>query len=490
MISSALGAGHSIKQILKYLSQHNPQMASQISSALNAGHTAEHVLNYISRHEKSIGKLISEKQEKRPSENLYKTAQTSLHPSLVGAAKFAGATAATIGGGLALSRAIPQILQTGIGQNIPTGPTSPNQPNPQTPQSPISPQGNLGAQQNQGQPISTQSIFPSQPPVAGNIPQQAQAVQPEVKPINVSEIINKHGLAKHIEELSQNVKDPKAIAAILYNKFPKEMKKFQEEAGKPMEEAIAEYMQTNVKPLDIEVTNEKAPIVNQEEVEASSVESESKELDVSQEAPKIEAGQTVASPQGVGEVKAIRNGKAIIEVNGKKHQVDEDELESEPEEVRDAKFDFDPSTIPEDLRSAPLNEVYLPHDRRHITVKYNAGLKPIRYIYFRKDEKPLSTDYINKIVQGVQLPISSGLNFWGAWDASKSDSRGSANYHELVSNSQEEGEPDDPTKEYWVIKEEAIYEHPYLEKAGKEELRRKEKEFNEAKKKPRKKKKS
>ena len=63
--------------------------------------------------------------------------------------------------------------------------------------------------------------------------------------------------------------------------------------------------------------------------------------------------------------------------------------------------------------------MYIPHDRRHVTVKYNAGLKPVRYLYFRKDDKPISTDYINKIVKGVQLPVTSGKNFWGVWNEIK-----------------------------------------------------------------------
>jgi len=224
--------------------------------------------------------------------------------------------------------------------------------------------------------------------------------------------------------------------------------------------------------------------------EASKLVDQLKAEGIKEEAKPITKNETVMSPHGVAEVKEIRNGQAIIDVDGKLHKVKEDELEAEPEEVRQAKFDFDPETVPEDLRSAPLNEVYTPANRRHVTVKYNAGLKPIRYMYVRKDGQPISEEYIDKIKKGVQLPVSSGKSFWGTWRADESDSRGAANYEELVSNSQEEGEEDDPSKEYWFIKEEAVYEHPYMEKAGKEQLRAMEKEFNEKNKKPRKKKKA
>ncbi len=79
------------------------------------------------------------------------------------------------------------------------------------------------------------------------------------------------------------------------------------------------------------------------------------------------------------------------------------------------------------------------------------------------------------------------MNFWGVWNADKSDSRGAANYEELVANAQEEGTQDDPNKEYWFVKEEAIYEHPYMELKGKKELRELEKKFNEERKKRKKK---
>jgi len=46
-------------------------------------------------------------------------------------------------------------------------------------------------------------------------------------------------------------------------------------------------------------------------------------------------GSQVGSKHGMGEIKAMRNGKAIIEVDGKKHQVNEDELIESPMPEKD-----------------------------------------------------------------------------------------------------------------------------------------------------------
>lgn len=44
----------------------------------------------------------------------------------------------------------------------------------------------------------------------------------------------------------------------------------------------------------------------------------------------IEKHSTVLSPQGIGEVKEIRNGKALVEVDGKIHKVDEEDIIQSP----------------------------------------------------------------------------------------------------------------------------------------------------------------
>jgi hypothetical protein len=376
---TALSSGYSTKQIMKYLMRQFPQHSDKIKQALAAGFSVDQIIKFLGGGRKSVNEQnqgLTEHEQTR-STDIERRENVNNQALNVGkTAALAGGTALAAPMAMkALQRAAPQLLGPGA-----------------VTASPGLSQTQLPPSQGQSMPLGT-NLPTQQPPVAGNIAQQPQVMQPQVNAINIGEIINKHGLAKQIEELAKNTQDPKTIAAILYSKFPKEMKKFQAEAGKPMEDAIAEYMQSNVKPLDIEGMNEKGAPINQEaEIQPTGVESESKELDVSQKedkialpgesavgvqkrlkipyaeavrlvnerdnlplehAGKIEAGQTVATPQGIGEVKAIRNGKALIEIDGKKHQVDEEDLEPTlftEDEIADAYDDLF-SKIPEEHRS-------------------------------------------------------------------------------------------------------------------------------------------
>ncbi len=409
-----------------------------------------------------------------------------------------GALASPLAGSViqsALQRALPQT------DMLPDNVSSPIPDQPQTPNQPITPNP-LGN--------SNQYDTAQQPPLsnvnAASIPEPANINQPQSnQSLDLKALLKDkyEGFKGKIDDLLKSGNTKKAIAGYLRKFGGGTVSQLEKESGQPLEKIIDQYISENPTKIttrkEIEERNKsqlpeeqiQPEVQNQPELQQNepiaTLSEPSATLKEEIATPKIEKNSVVSSPQGIGEVKEIRNGTALVEVDGKLHKVKEEDLQSEPEEVRDAKLGFDPETVPENLRSAPLNEVYLPHDKRHVTVKYNAGLKPIRYLYFRKDGQQISNDYINKIVQGLQLPVSSGKSFWGTWNADESDSRGAANYDELVKNSQEEGEPDDPSKEYWFIKEEALYEHPYMEKAGKEELRRKEKEFNEAKKKRKKK---
>lgn len=382
---------------------------------------------------------------------------------------------------------------------------------------------------------------PNAPQSSPNIPQNAQTVQPEGISINAAEVLGKHNIKDKVDQIIKAGNGPAEVSAYFEKFNPKEKKIIEKETGQPFEKVVEEYAKTNNQNQKEEGKPQSTSLRKNENVLEEVTQPENindafrqvgkgitenlykglfeslqqgkdtfagikdpilkkakepfdKGLIKSPEdlrdfvtgklkmpetsSESIVKGATVATPNGIGEVKSIKEKNALVEVDGKVTKVPIEELQPEPEEVRNSVFDFDPSKISEDLRSAPLNEVYLPYDRRHITVKYNAGLKPVRYIYWRKDDKPIATDYINKIVKGVQIPVSSGKSFWGAWNADTSDSRGAANYEELVSNAQEEGEPDNPEKDYWFIKEESIYTHPYQEEAN-EFLRSKEKEFNE-----------
>lgn len=531
---SALEQGYSPEELIGYIQKAFPKFAEPIKKATKAGYSIQTILGFLSKNFDNENRAGMSESERHAANRRANTERVKFGLQVAGTALIAPFVASAAKG--ALSRALPSSLANLLGNDI--SPAGPQQPgalaSPQINQ-PISP-GATNPLQSASAPTSqtpqvagqlpTVSQQPpnvpqTQPPVSPTIAQPSQPVQPQTTTIKPSDVLSKHNIKEKVDQILKAKNNPQSVSAYFEKFDSKSKKRIEKETGMSFEKVIEEYV--NQKPEEESLGFKEAfgslkgggvseklyeglfealkqgkdtyagikdPILTKakEPFEKGEIKSaqDLKEFVERKESPKIEKDSIVSTPHGVGEVKSIKEKNALVEVDGKLQKVPVEELQQEPEEVKNSKFDFDPSEIPEELRSAPLNEVYLPHDRRHITVKYNAGLKPIRYIYWRKDDKPIETDYINKIVKGVQLPVTSGLNFWGAWDASKSDSRGAANYEELISNSQEEGEPDDPSKSYWFIKEESIYTHPYVEK-GYEYLRQKEKEFNEAKKKRKKK---
>ena len=565
-IVQALGAGYSAKKILSYLSQHNPQMASKITAALNAGHTIDHILNYIQKNSNRIGKLMPEKGKQKKPHNIFKQAQSNIHPSLKGMAETGLAVGSAAAGAYAMSRAIPTILgrtgmQGGISQGL-TVPPSLNSSLPTSPligtlgQQPQVPQSQL-SQQTQQSPLSNAN--------AASIPEPANIQQPEEKNINIPEILSKHQSKEKIDELINAGNTAEGITAYFQKFAPKQIKDIEKESGLPFSKAVEQYIAENPqqkaqegKPLQdqIEQTGEKIdftgmgkgitdnlynglfeslkkgstkfagiedPVLKKakEPFEKGLIKSPedlrrfvndlpeySKKTGKSQiegnrdstsfndireinekEKPKIEKNSLVSSPNGIGEVKEIRNGQAIVEVDGKLTKVKEEDLQPEPEEVKKAKIEFNLEDVPEDLRSAPLNEVYAPAHRKHVTIKYNSDVgkdKSKRYIFFKKDGSPVDEDIIQKLREGSQLPVSSGEIFWGGWNANTQDSRGTVAYHELTKLAQKEGEEDDPSKPYWFEEEEEVFTHGYSKMAEKK-LKEEEKKFNEAKKKRKKK---
>ena len=600
-IAQALSSGHSTRNILRYLSQQNPELAQTISSALEAGHSIDHVVNFISRNEKKLGKLMPEKTQR---DNPFKKAQTSIHPSLQGAAKAAAMTAGAFGGGMALSRAIPSILQRGTVANaaqaassVPMPSGSPQSPlptnqnrmqsnnastNPQSPplsqQPPINPnipntqQGlqqpplsnanaasipepsnieqdkgksnivdklysgfekgrdkgfdfesdaflkvakrmkstgeirskedfekffNLfDAKKNEGKDLPTalkeasieydgQKLSPTEQLTPNEEP-QLQEAEPLQEPIEQPQEQEKQNRFEFIGEKDFTIdgkitpenelniqgmffKNPKGGVYAFPEDVPEDLKN-KGYATNSLKKLIKESQDSGISKVSVsDASDESLKLLNRLEKEGLLKKTGYKDFKTNydildKEDPKIEKNSVVSSPNGVGEVKEIRNGQAIVEVDGKLHKVKEEELQAEPEEVKKAKIEFNLDDVDESLRSAPLNEVYAPAHRKHVTIKYNSDVgkdKSKRYIFFKKDGSPVGEDIIQKLKEGSQLPVSNGKTFWGGWSADTQDSRGTVAYHELSSLAQKEGEEDDPTKPYWFEEEEEIFTHGY-----------------------------
>lgn len=504
-IAQALRSGHSTQNILRYLSQQNPELAQTISTALEAGHSIDHVVNFISKNEKKLGRLIPEKTQR---DNPFKKIQTNIHPSLQGAAKAAAITAGAVGGGMALSRAVPSILQKRSVANAASSVPMPSG----SPQSLLPTNQNRMPPNNAGINGQSQSLS-QQPPINPNVPNTPQAAQqPPLSNANAASIpeptniqqpkgfdtnIIRNGIAykSQIDALIKSGNGPEEIEAYLKKFSPQSVKTIEKEGKGAFKDVVAQYMQEQLRDeamqLEGSIPSAKTAPMQQEQPQLKEAEplQEPIEQPKEQEKPKIEKNSVVSSPNGVGEVKEIRNGQAIVEVDGKLTKVKEEDLQPEPEEVKKAKIEFNLDDVPEDLRSAPLNEVYAPAHRKHVTIKYNSDIgkeKSKRYIFYKKDGSPVDENIIENLRVGSQLPITSGKSFWGGWSSDTQDSRGTVAYHELTKMAQKMGEEDDPSKPYWFEEEEEVFTHGYSKQAEKK-LKEEERKFNEANKKPKKK---
>lgn len=421
---TALGSGISAKKILEYLMRKSPQLAPGITQALASGLSADKVLKFFSK-DRNFEKVKESMQKEYSLENnanplvqgenirsknlapdMASTLQRNIGPAL--------GTAAAAGTSYALSRAIPSILQSTGAFNPEAKATDSMQKTPEI-------------------PATNESSFnlPSNV-VEGNITQNENAIQPEIKGINPEELLSKFSLTSHVDKIAKNVKDPSQIAAVLYSQFPGEMSKMQKEAGKPMEEVIGEYLQQPKK--------EALPTTN-ELVEPQQKAIEKKFTDAlpeEKEERRIAKQDTVATPQGIGEVKEIRNGKAIVEVDGKKHQVDEEDLEEEPQEIIETVKNL--LKIPEVDRSSVVSLfTYDPTDNEMYVQFHNGDTTK----YLDVDPKK-----VFNIANKMGIPITEGKNIFGAWSPQDKNSLGAALIKEIINDPKykksKKGQPQNP----------------------------------------------
>lgn len=145
---------------------------------------------------------------------------------------------------------------------------------------------------------------------------------------------------------------------------------------------------------------------------------------IQQKQTPIAKNDTVSTPHGIGEVKEIRNGKAIVEVDGKKHQIDEDELESSPLPEKEL------AQLHEDLIKG-IEEETGEEVSRHVTyIGFDPNRKELTYMPWRgnpytfenvtdkeladlKDKmnrKTSDENFIGAYQEGTESPIGAAMS--------------------------------------------------------------------------------
>ncbi len=437
-IASVLSRGFTSKQVIDFILRKYPQHADKIKSAMAAGFSVDQVLKYISGGRKALTEESPALTEHEQTRKIDIGRRETVNKGALGAAALAATSLAAPMATAALGRAIPNSLK-GMTPSLTTALQ-------QQTQQPIPPQQ---------PPLVQPSVNTSQP----NIPQTQPITQPE-QIINPEEYLEKRGVLQKVKEMLSAKNTPEAIAATLgikdksgrlkaevdpelleniealAKKQPAEVPKTVEfpehrNTGTPIErnlpsnkrveqfEESRKKIRKNFDSLSqedkilerIDFLKENLDLydydkdqIEQVKKEISKLEKEYKEY--TNESLPIKKNETVVSPQGVGEVKEIRNGKAIVEIDGKKHQVDEDDLESEPKDVADLYDDLF-NAIPDQYKSRMMNYAGYDEESNELLFRPHGGAA---YVY-----KDIPPEFAEELKNRLHKAKTSGSNMYGMW---------------------------------------------------------------------------
>ena len=401
-IAQGLALGYSAQKILGFISKAFPAIVPKINKARQQGHTLEQILGFVSKtmdtdNPKGMSQPEIYAANQKKQEILTKHGLTAL----------AGAA-----GSFALSRALPAGLRQMFGAagsnqaNINQQPNFQGQQQPQLQQPNIQQglnlQPGIGAVQqtaaniqNQPQALNQTQKPPVNPVNASNISQPQQVTQPEGI-INPKQYLEKLGIKDKVDDLLKRGNTPEQAAAVLGMKGG---------IGKVRGEIDPELL---------------------ENIDAYSKESKSIELpkaeQLKEEKPTIAKGDLTASPQGIGEIKELRNGKAIIDIDGKKHQVEEKSLLKPPKEAAVEALELIKGFTPEQQRST-----------HHMLNAYDEGEKKGFFVFHNGSAyvvDDISPEEYKELSEEVEAAKTTGETIIGKW-ASGEGSRG-AGYNKVI----------------------------------------------------------
>ena len=380
-----------------------PEIVEPIKKASRMGYNTQQILGYLSKSVTPRNtKGMSESQIH--AQNRIEDNQRAKHGLSIAAAAVA-APIATTAARSALSRALPLPLKNAIESTVNTNA-----------------QQNLGADsqnsmsipQQQEQPQQQNPLTnPSQPPSNTNIVQQQQALpQAEVKTIDPTQILSNTNTLGKVNDLIATGNNPEAIGAFFRKFQAPVVKQVEKEAGKPFEEVISEYIQKQPPP----------------EASAEGAKPEPKSPISPETTQKPIKGAIVETPDGIGEVREIRNGKALVEVDGKMRKMLEEEL-MEPGLPQKDLADLHEELI-EGIKQQTGKEVsrhveWAGYDPEHKELVYRPwGDK--EYVYDNID--PEDVEMLTNLLTQRK---TTGENYIGSWEAGTESPIGAA-MHALI----------------------------------------------------------
>lgn len=424
-ILSALNSGHSAEEVLQYMSKAIPGIAEPIKRASRLGYNTQQILGYLS-------KSVAPRQTKGMSEseihaqNRLEDSQRVKNGLTIAASAVASPIAANAARS-ALSRALPAAVQS---LSPSTGQTSIPSTSGVAPGAASNTQGML-AQPQQQNPLPN----PSQPPVNGtNIPQQQALPLAEV---NSTDVLKSANFTSKIDPMIDSGNDAETISAF-YKKFnPQAVTQIEKQAAKPFEQVVSEYIQsrTATKPpeeMPPETGGQEPPKLPRPapptRVSGTSSLSRKSIQETFDKATPPAKGYIVETPDGIGEVKEIRNGKALVEVDGKMRKMLEEELMSPGIPQQDL------ATLHDELIEGIKRETGKEVSRHVETAGYDPEHKELIYRPWGDKEyvyDNIDPEDVEMLTNLLTQRKTTGENFIGAWEAGSESPIGAA-MHALI----------------------------------------------------------
>jgi KTSC domain len=395
-IISAIAGGHGEEEILSYMTRAFPKLVPKIQKAKNAGYSVKDILKFLSSSMQ--GQEYDPSLSESEARGIQRRRQDALSQDIL---KTAAASYAVpkIAGAIAGSQPVQDLLGK-IGKKSDIGPQPmSNAPTTTTPDS-----------------LHTGQETPPTSPLQQSTPTTPTQQSPEQ---SIS-VIEQMGIGPQIQTMQAAGNSPEAIAAAVGVTMKPNQRKWLDEqikagTSKSLPDLITDY-----------VGQFSSNSANNEKISPKIAQNVQKQPN-SQEKTKLKAqkGELVSTPGGeVGEIKSQRNGKALVDLNGKLHQEEEKSLEMPNEELIQAVETL--LNLPEIEKSAIISSLVYRPSKKEMFVKFHNGT---RYVYEDVDEED-----IRPIAEAMGVPVTTGQNIYGAWEKGKQDSRGAALIHGIIRN--------------------------------------------------------
>jgi hypothetical protein len=437
-IQQLLENGISEDEILSSLIKKAPKLAKKASKMFFGGYTAKDVLNLFSRDKEAQKEIRKGFQPSTPSQiaamhlrNSYNEGSSSQEEqargdlidfskkaaplALAAVAPYAAKAAAPMAEA-ALSRVLPNSLKQVAPQIL---------------------------QSAQGGAVAPQA--------AAAIPQAATATAPQGMQ-KVGDILSKYqGFANKIEDLRNSGNDANAIAAYLRKFGAGTTDKIEKESGLILEDIVQNYLNSNPTQQNAQAAPNQpqvsAPVEQPsakldegksqgERGKVLPIQTTEKPIEKPTEQPKLEKKMYVKTPKGVGEIKEIRNGQALVNVDNKVQKFSESELEGSPFSEDDIADDYDRlmERIPEAHKSSWIQ--WAGYDENTNTL----GFIPRNGKY--EELTNITPEEAQKIKEGGGVARTSGETKEGLWIMGESTKGGVVSqiiHDRKKANKEEEG---------------------------------------------------